>query len=152
MYAADAARPFVDDVARIGRGDYLAVTIFTDFGRRIEEIASQGTDQGTDGPMFVSWRKLQGGSCGAPPRLADTANGNLRLTAEFRRVHATMIAEWRGCANTESILKGRFEPLGIFAYAPSEAPRAADRVIRAAFATMSWRGEAAARVPGEAVA
>ena len=53
MYTADAVRGFMEDVIRIGRGDDVAVMIFTEFGRRIEENASKGTDHGTAGPMFV---------------------------------------------------------------------------------------------------
>ncbi len=114
MYAADAIRAFVADMARIRRGSDVAVMVFTEFGRRIEENASQGTDHGTAGPMFLIGPNLKGGIHGKAPSLTDTDDGNLKMTTDFRRVYATMIAEWMGYQDTGSILKGDFEPLGIF--------------------------------------
>jgi len=40
---------------------------------------------------------------------------NMKMTTDFRRVYATMIGEWLGSEDTPSILKGRFDPLGVFA-------------------------------------
>ena len=88
--------------------------IFSEFGRRIEENASQGTDHGTAGPMFIVGPSLQGGFRGAPSSLVDTDDGNLRMTTDFRRVYSTMISEWMGFADASTILKGDFEPLGVF--------------------------------------
>ena len=53
MYTADAVRAFMDDLARIGRADEVAVLMFTEFGRRVEENGSLGTDHGTATPMFL---------------------------------------------------------------------------------------------------
>ena len=114
MYAADAVRGFVEDVGRIGRAGDVAVMIFTEFGRRIEENASQGTDHGTAGPMFIVGPSIQGGFYGRTPSLEDTDDGNLKMTTDFRRVYATMIAEWMDFRDTSGILKGGFEPLGVF--------------------------------------
>ncbi len=114
MYTADAVRGFIEDVKRIGRGDDVAVMIFTEFGRRIAENASEGTDHGTAGPMFLVGSGVRGGFYGVPPSLGDTDNGNLKMTTDFRRVYATMIAEWMGHSNTNPILKGDFQPLGVF--------------------------------------
>ena len=51
---------------------------------------------------------------GRHPSLTDLDDGNLKMTTDFRRVYATMIAEWLGFSDAESILKGSFEPLGLF--------------------------------------
>ncbi|HIE93482.1 MAG TPA: DUF1501 domain-containing protein, partial [Acidobacteria bacterium] len=51
-YTADAVRGFVEDLKRIGRADDVAIMMFTEFGRRVEENASLGTDHGTAAPMF----------------------------------------------------------------------------------------------------
>ena len=115
MYTADAIRGFMVDMARIGRAPDVSMMVFTEFGRRIEENASEGTDHGTAGPMFVIGNGVKGGFYGATPSLTDTDAGNLKMTTDFRRVYATMIAEWMGHADTRSILKGEFEPLGAFA-------------------------------------
>jgi uncharacterized protein (DUF1501 family) len=115
MYTADAVRGFIDDMARIGRADEVAVMIFTEFGRRVEENGSLGTDHGTATPMFVVGKGVSGGLYGRHPSLTDLDDGNMKMTTDFRRVYATMIEEWLGYADTRTILKGRFEPLGVFA-------------------------------------
>ena len=117
MYTADAVRAFLDDVARLGRGNDVAVVMFTEFGRRVEENGSLGTDHGTATPMFLfgSRDRIRGGLYGQPPSLTDLDDGNLKMTTDFRRVYATSIKEWLGYDDTETILKGRFDSLGAFA-------------------------------------
>lgn len=115
MYTADAIRGFMLDMGRIGRSADVSMMVFTEFGRRIEENASEGTDHGTAGPMFLVGESVKGGFYGATPSLTDTDAGNLKMTTDFRRVYATMIGEWMGHSDTRSILKGEFEPLGAFA-------------------------------------
>ncbi len=114
MYTADAVNGFMADLDRIGRGNDIAVMMFTEFGRRVEENAGRGTDHGTAGPMFVVGKGVQGGFYGKTPSLTDLDDGNLKMTTDFRRVYATMIAEWMGHQNTAAILKGDFAALGIF--------------------------------------
>ena len=115
MYTADAVRGFTDDVARLGRGDDVAVMIFTEFGRRVEENGSLGTDHGTATPMFLVGKGVKGGFYGRHPSLTDLDDGNMKMTTDFRRVYATAIGEWLGYEQTQLVLKGKFEPLGIFA-------------------------------------
>ena len=85
------------------------------FSRRVEENGSLGTDHGTATPMFVFGRHLSPGFYGRPPSLTDLDDGNLKMTTDFRRVYATMIKEWLGYDDTTAVLKGRFDPLGVFA-------------------------------------
>jgi uncharacterized protein (DUF1501 family) len=115
MYTADAVRAFMEDLARIGRADDVAVLMFTEFGRRVEENGSLGTDHGTATPMFLFGKHVKGGFYGRPPSLTDLDDGNLKMTTDFRRVYATAIKEWLGYDDTETVLKGRFDPLGAFA-------------------------------------
>ena len=115
MYTADAVRGFMEDVKRLGRADDVAVMMFTEFGRRVEENASQGTDHGTATPMFIVGNGVKGGFYSRHPSLTDLDDGNLKMTTDFRRVYATMIEEWLGHDDTASILKGDFPTLGIFA-------------------------------------
>jgi uncharacterized protein (DUF1501 family) len=117
MYTADAVRAFMDDLSRIGRADEVAVLMFTEFGRRVEENGSLGTDHGTATPMFLfgNHRSLKGGFYGQPPSLTDLDDGNLKMTTDFRRVYATAIKEWLGYDDTNTVLKGRFDALGAFA-------------------------------------
>ena len=115
MYTADAVRGFMEDLKRLGRADDVAVMIFTEFGRRVEENGSLGTDHGTATPMFIVGKGVKGGFYGRHPSLTDLDDGNMKMTTDFRRVYATMIKEWLGYDDTEAVLKGRFDPLGVFA-------------------------------------
>ena len=115
MYTADAVRGFMDDIKRIGRADDVAVMIFTEFGRRVEENGSLGTDHGTATPMFVVGKGVKGGFYGQHPSLTDLDDGNMKMTTDFRRVYATVIKEWLGYDDTQAVLKGRFDTLGVFA-------------------------------------
>jgi uncharacterized protein (DUF1501 family) len=115
MYTADAVRAFMEDIKRIGRDNDVAVMLFTEFGRRVEENGSLGTDHGTAGPMFIVGKHVKGGFYGRPPSLTDLDDGNLKMTTDFRRVYATMIKEWLAYDDTQAVLKGKFEPLGILA-------------------------------------
>jgi uncharacterized protein (DUF1501 family) len=115
MYTADAVRGFMEDVKRIGRADEVAVMIFTEFGRRVEENGSLGTDHGTATPMFIIGKGVRGGFYGKHPSLTDLDDGNMKMTTDYRRVYATMIKEWLGYDDTAAVLKGNFDPLGVFA-------------------------------------
>jgi uncharacterized protein (DUF1501 family) len=117
MYTADAVRAFMEDIARIGRADDVAVLMFTEFGRRVEENGSLGTDHGTATPMFLFGKqdRIKGGFYGHPPSLTDLDDGNLKMTTDFRRVYATAIKEWLGYDDADAVLKGRFETLRTFA-------------------------------------
>jgi uncharacterized protein (DUF1501 family) len=114
MYTADAVRAFMEDIKRIGRDDDVAVMMFTEFGRRVEENGSLGTDHGTATPMFIVGKHVKGGFYGRAPSLTDLDDGNLKMTTDFRAVYATMIKEWLAYDDTGSVLKGRFAPLGVF--------------------------------------
>ena len=114
-YTADAVRGFTEDLERIGRADDVAVVMFTEFGRRVEENGSLGTDHGTATPMFVVGNHVRGGLYGQHPSLTELDDGNLIRTTDFRRVYATMIEEWLRYKDSPTVLKGEFETLGVFA-------------------------------------
>ncbi len=69
---------------------------YSEFGRRVEENASFGTDHGTAAPMFVLGGKVHGGLHGAQPRLDRLDNGDLVHTVDFRSVYRSVAAEWMG--------------------------------------------------------
>ena len=115
MYVADALRGFLRDLDRIGRGADVAVMAFTEFGRRVAENGSGGTDHGTATPMYILGRPVRGGLYGRSPSLDDLdSNGNPKMTMDFRRVYATMMKEWMGFDDTPVVLKGEFPTLGVF--------------------------------------
>jgi uncharacterized protein (DUF1501 family) len=113
-YTSDHIAAFVEDMARVGRGDDVAVMVFSEFGRRVAENANLGTDHGTAGVAFVAGATVRGGHYGAMPSLTDLDDGNMRFTTDFRRVYAAMIGSWMGYPDVRSVLKDEFAPLAIF--------------------------------------
>ena len=116
IYMCDALRGFFEDIDRIGRGDDVAMMIFTEFGRRVNDNASGGTDHGTASPMYILGNPVKGGLYGEHPSLTDLDRGNLKMTRDFRSVYATMMKDWMGLEDTNTILKGDYPTVdGIFA-------------------------------------
>jgi uncharacterized protein (DUF1501 family) len=114
-YAADAIAAFMADVARIGRADDVVMLVFSEFGRRVPENTSLGTDHGTAGLMFLIGKPVRGGHYGQVPSLVDLIEGdNLRHTVDFRRVYATASAGWLGYPDTHGLLGADFEPFPVF--------------------------------------
>ena len=113
IYFADALRGFMEDLERIGRADDVAVMVFTEFGRRVNENLSKGTDHGTATPMYIVGKKVKGGFYGQMPSLTDLDDGNLKMTTDFRSVYATMLKEWMGFDETKAVLKGDYPTLNV---------------------------------------
>jgi uncharacterized protein (DUF1501 family) len=83
---------------------------FSEFGRRVSENASQGTDHGTAAPVFIAGPAVRPGIHGDPPDLEHLVEGDLKTTTDFRRVYATLLTNWLG-APAEQALDGHFDPL-----------------------------------------
>jgi uncharacterized protein (DUF1501 family) len=115
QYCADAIEGFFQELRRIGRADDVLMYVHSEFGRRVPENTSLGTDHGTAQVNFVIGNAVKGGLYGKPPSLAELVLGdNLETTTDFRRVYATLIAEWLG-ADAAQVLGQRFETLGFLA-------------------------------------
>jgi uncharacterized protein (DUF1501 family) len=114
-YTSDHIAAFVRDLDRLGRGDDVAVMAFSEFGRRVPENTSRGTDHGTAGPVFVIGKAVKGGHYGEAPSLTDLDDGNLRYTTDFRRVYATLIKDWMGHPDVKSVLRQDFQTIPLFA-------------------------------------
>ena len=110
----DAVHAFLRDLERIGRADDVSLLMFTEFGRRVKENASKGTDHGVASPMFIVGKQAQGGFYSEHPSLTDLDEGDLKMTTDFRSVYATMTKEWMGFEDTQSLLRQDFPTLGVF--------------------------------------
>lgn len=88
----------------------VTLMCFSEFGRRVAQNDSGGTDHGTAGPMFVVGPKVKGGLYGRYPSLSDLDQGDLRFTTDFRRVYATLLDGWLN-ADSAAVLKNKFEPI-----------------------------------------
>jgi hypothetical protein len=113
-YASDAIAGFMKDLERIGRANDVTVLVFSEFGRRVAENTSLGTDHGTANHMYVIGKPVVGGQYGEPPSLTDLdANGNLKFTTDFRRVYASVIEGWLQ-HESKVLLGGEFKPFACF--------------------------------------
>jgi uncharacterized protein (DUF1501 family) len=114
-YASDSVSAFMKDLKRIGRENDVVVMAFSEFGRRVPENVSLGTDHGAANLMFIAGNQVKGGHYGQIPSLAKLDEGdNLLHTTDFRRVYATMIAGWLGHPDTRELLNGDFQPFDMF--------------------------------------
>ena len=101
------------DLKSAGRFDDTVIVAFSEFGRRVAENGSRGTDHGTAGPTLVLGGALRrAGLIGRAPSLTDLDAGDLRHHIDFRQLYATVLDRHLG-ADAESILGQRFERLPI---------------------------------------
>ena len=113
QYCADAIEGFFQEMQRIGRADDVVLYVHSEFGRRVPENTSLGTDHGTAQVNFVVGNTVKGGMYGKPPSLSELVLGdNLASTTDFRRVYATLIQDWLG-ADAAKVLGRRFDTFGM---------------------------------------
>ena len=112
----DAMVAFCSDLKAQGNFDRVTVMTFSEFGRRVGENASGGTDHGTASPQFVFGGRVKGGLTGTYPSLdpAQLDNGDLIHTVDFRSVYAGLLENWLKTPS-EQILQGKFDPFPLLA-------------------------------------
>jgi len=112
-YCSDAIAGFFQEMKRIGRADDVVLYVHSEFGRRVPENTSLGTDHGTAQVNFVIGNSVKGGMYGAPPSLTNLVlDGNLENTTDFRQVYASLI-DWMG-ADSGKVLGQKFKAMGMF--------------------------------------
>ncbi|MDA8967705.1 DUF1501 domain-containing protein [bacterium] len=111
---SDAVGTLVRDVNAQGDGDRLLVMCFSEFGRRVVENASDGTDHGAAGPLFLAGNGVKPGVVGEHPRLDDLQNGDLKHLIDFRQVYAAILQKWMKC-DVQSVLGAAYDPVTVFA-------------------------------------
>ncbi|GAC1583638.1 MAG: DUF1501 domain-containing protein [Candidatus Velthaea sp.] len=104
---ANAVTAFYADLAAHGSESRVLTMTFSEFGRRVGENASRGTDHGTAAPLFMIGGNVKGGVYGTHPSLDDLAGGDLRYTTDFRSVYATVLEKWLG-RSASGIITGSF--------------------------------------------
>lgn len=106
---------FQADLELRGLADRVVVMAWSEFGRRVQENASAGTDHGKAGTVFLMGQGLNGGAFyGDVPRLDELDTGDLPTRIDFRSVYWTLISKWLG-QDPEPVLLGRYENLGFIA-------------------------------------
>jgi uncharacterized protein (DUF1501 family) len=107
---ADALRSFFDTLQKRGDDKRVLAMTFSEFGRRVHENGSKGTDHGSGSCLFVAGPAVKGGLVGAHPSLNDLDSGDLRFHTDFRRVYATLLDVWLGCEST-AVLGEKFQQM-----------------------------------------
>ena len=108
-----AIKSFVDDLKRSGLDDRVVVMAFSEFGRRVNENASLGTDHGTAGPVFLAGTKIKPGFIGKSTSLTNLEDGDLKSEFDFQQLYASLLDNWLG-VSSEKVLQGKYEPLDLF--------------------------------------
>lgn len=109
----DAILAFQREMESIGKADKVVVLTFSEFGRRVAENASQGTDHGAAAPMFLVGGKVKGGVHGPIPDLKNLDDGDVRFNIDFRQVYAATLDQWMG-GDSSLVLGQQFAPVQVF--------------------------------------
>lgn len=103
----EAVAPFLQQMASDRYGRNVVLLAYSEFGRRVAANASQGTDHGTAGPVFVAGRAVRGGFYGEEPSLTDLDDGDLKATTDFRDVYYELLVKTLNTDPTPSVGTGR---------------------------------------------
>ena len=106
----NAIAAFYSDLAAHGNDRRVMTMTFSEFGRRVAENASRGTDHGEAAPVFLIGGGVKGGLYGSHPDLTRLNMGNLAFGTDFRSVYATVIERWLGRPSI-AIVGGSFPTL-----------------------------------------
>ena len=107
-----AVSSFISDVAAHGHGNRVLLVAFSEFGRRVKENASEGTDHGAAAPMFVAGPRAVPGLHGEHPSLSDLEDGDIKHHTDFRQVYASILEEWLDWPS-EPVLGASFDKINL---------------------------------------
>jgi uncharacterized protein (DUF1501 family) len=108
----NALRAFIEDMNKSAPSRPVLVLVFSEFGRRVEENASLGTDHGTAAPVFLLGSDVVPGVHGTHPDLANLVDGDPMFAIDFRAIYATILENWLGLPS-ELILGKKFDPIKV---------------------------------------
>ncbi len=103
----EAVTPFLQQMAGDRCGRNVVLMTYSEFGRRVVANASEGTDHGTAGPIFVAGVPVKGGFYGDEPSLTNLDHGDLKFTTDFRDVYYELLSRTVGTDPTPSVGTGR---------------------------------------------
>ena len=105
---ADSVGGFFQTLKTTGHDHRVRLMTFSEFGRRVHENGSRGTDHGAASCLFVAGPSVQGGVFGKHPSLADLIAGDLKFHIDFRSVYATLLDDWLGC-DSKAVLGAKWD-------------------------------------------
>lgn len=110
---AEAVSAFIKNLKELNKWDDSLVFTFSEFGRRVEENASNGTDHGTAGNVLMFAKNLQmKGIVNAAPNLTDLEEGDLRYSIDFRSIYRNILESWLQ-ADANKIINARVTPFRV---------------------------------------
>ncbi|MCW5945928.1 MAG: DUF1501 domain-containing protein [Fimbriimonadales bacterium] len=110
---SNALKAFMDEMKSLGKDGKVSVLVFSEFGRRVRENASAGTDHGAGAPMFIVGGKVKGGMYGEKPDLVNLDRGDVPWRVDFRQVYSTVMDQWMG-GDSETMFGKKFNHVNIF--------------------------------------
>ena len=111
---AEGLQAFVADLKQNGLLDDTLILAFSEFGRRVSQNASNGTDHGTANNVFLLGGKLKKpGFFNQAPDLQDLDEGDLKYQVDFRSLYSAILENWLEVEAPEKILGGKFGLLGV---------------------------------------
>jgi uncharacterized protein (DUF1501 family) len=110
---SDGLRFFLNELKQAKLDDRVVVMTFSEFGRRADENASEGTDHGTAAPVLLAGPKVKAGLHGTAPSLSKLKGVDLVATLDFRQVYQAVLESWLRLPAAPA-LSGRFPPLDLF--------------------------------------
>ena len=84
---------FASQMKNTPRGKDIVTMVYSEFGRRVKGNASEGTDHGTAGPVFLIGDRVKGGFYGDQPSLSKLINGDLTVTTDFRDIYTAVLED-----------------------------------------------------------
>jgi uncharacterized protein (DUF1501 family) len=107
---ADGISNFFNTLKNTKNDERVLVMTFSEFGRRVQENGSRGTDHGAGSCLFVAGPGVKGGAVTKHPSLSDLDSGDLKYPVDFRQVYATLLDRWLAC-DSKTVLNGQFPHL-----------------------------------------
>jgi uncharacterized protein (DUF1501 family) len=109
---AEAVKAFMGEMKATNRQNDVLLMTFSEFGRRVKQNASNGTDHGTANNVFLIGGGLTPGKVfNEAPNLTNLDEGDLKYTVDFRNIYATLLRDWLK-ADDVAILGRKFDSLG----------------------------------------
>jgi uncharacterized protein (DUF1501 family) len=118
---SDAVTAFQNDLKAQNKANKVTLMTFSEFGRRVNQNGTTGTDHGTAAPLFVIGNTVRGGLIGDNPNLTNLdSNGDLIANFDYRQVYSTILSDHLGLSQTSTtgIFKKSFDRLPIFLNSP----------------------------------
>ena len=109
---AQSLRAFYRDLKASENDSRVLTMVFSEFGRRVGQNASGGTDHGTAAPMFLLGPMVHAGLIGGHPSLTDLDNGDLKYKIDFRSVYAEILDSWLS-ADSRAILQKSYSKVRV---------------------------------------